>query len=71
MWKYEIWFDSSCIIDRTSDDDCEYETEQEAMEEAIEDVINRIEQWKCDDAWHGETVEDFDIRVKEALWQDT
>ena len=65
MYKYEIWHDGSCIMDRTGADDCEYETEEEALAEANSEAENKIQEWKDDDAWSGETVEDFDIRIKE------
>ena len=42
VYKYEIWFDGQCVMDRTSYDDCEYETEDEAREEALEDMVNSI-----------------------------
>ena len=64
MFKYEIWFDGQCIID-SDNVDAEFESEEEAMEEAKADVEGRIEQWKEDSSYLGETVDDFDIRVKE------
>ena len=67
MFKYEIWFDGQCIIDGDNVD-AEFESEEEAMEEAKADVESRIEQWKEDSSYLGETVEDFDIRVKEVLY---
>ena len=65
MYKYEIWFDGQCIIDRTSYDDLEFETEEEAIEEAKTEIESRIEQWKEDGGYNGETVDDFYIEVKE------
>jgi len=42
-----------------------FESEMEAMEEGIESAVERINLWKMENAWHGETVDDFDIRIKE------
>lgn len=70
VYKYEIWFDGECIMDRTSYDDCEYETEEEAREEALEDIKTRIEQWKEDGGYNGETVEDFDIEIVDQEVED-
>ena len=64
MYKYEIWFDGQCIID-SDNVDTEFESEEEAMEEALEVVEDRIQEWKDDGCYNGETLEDFDIRVKE------
>ena len=47
MYKYEIWHDGQCLMDRTG---------------VAED---RIQEWKEDGCWNGETLEDFDVRVKE------
>lgn len=65
MYKYEIWHDGQCIIDRTDIDDAEYESEEEALEEAMEEAEDKIQEWKDDGCWDGETLEDFDIRVRE------
>lgn len=61
MFKYEVWMDGNCL----SESDYEYETEQEAMEDGIEVAKGRINDWKFDNAWNGETLDDFDIKVKE------
>lgn len=65
MYKYEIWFDGQCIMDRTGVDDMEYESEEEALEAGYEEAEDRIQEWKEDEAWDGETLADMDIRVKE------
>ena len=67
MWKYEIWFDGQCIMDRAGVDDTEFESEEEALEEAYEETEDKIQEWKEDGSWDGETLEDFDIRIKEVL----
>lgn len=61
MYRFELWFDGQCL----HEDDDVFESEMEAMEEGIESAIERINLWKMEDAWHGETVDDFDIRIKE------
>lgn len=65
MYKYEIWHEGNCIIDRTGVDDAEYEFEDDAYDDAEYEVIERIQGWKDDGCWDGETLDDFDIRVKE------
>ena len=61
MYRFELWFDGQCL----HEDDDVFESEMEAMEEGIESVVERINLWKMENAWHGETVDDFDIRIKE------
>ena len=61
MYRFELWFDGQCL----HEDDDVFESEMEAMEEGIESAVERINLWKREDAWHGETVDDFDIRIKE------
>jgi hypothetical protein len=61
MFKYEVWMDGQCL----TESDYDYETDQEAMEDGIETARGKIDLWKLDNAWSGETVEDFDIRVTE------
>ena len=51
-YKWEVWYGGSCL----REDDTEYETEDEAKEDAIEFCKERIEQWKED----GAVVEDGD-----------
>lgn len=65
MYKYEIWHEGNCIMDRTGIDDDEYESEEEALEAATEEAEDRIQEWKEDGCWDGETLEDMDIRVRE------
>ncbi len=65
VYKYAIYFEGECIIDRTSYDDLSFETESEAKEEATYDIERRIEQWKEDGAYHSETEKDFYIDIKE------
>ena len=45
-YKWEVWYEGSCL----HEDDIEYETEDEAREDAIEFCKDRIEQWKEDGA---------------------
>ncbi len=63
VYKYEIWFDGSCIIDRAGYDDTEFESEEEANEEALEAAEDTIQYWKDENSWNGETLGDFDIRI--------
>ena len=64
MYKYEIWFDGQCIID-SDNVDTEFETEEEAMDEGLDEANQRLYEWKVNGCWSGETIEDFDIKVKE------
>lgn len=63
VYKYEIWHDGSCIIDRAGYDDTEFESYEEANEEALDVAEDKIQEWKDDNCWDGETLEDFDIRI--------
>ena len=60
MWKFELWHDGQCLREEDG-----FETESEAEEEGKECAKQRIQYWKDEDAWDGETVDDFDIRVEE------
>ena len=64
MYKFEIWDAGSMLTDSPYD----FETEDEAMEEALAEISSRIEYWKIEGTWDGETVEDYDIRVKENIY---
>lgn len=61
MWKFELWHEGNCLHEEEG-----FETEVEAEREGLQSAKDRIEMWKSDNAWDGETVEDFDIKVKEA-----
>lgn len=65
VYRYGIYFDGECIIDRTSCDDSCFDTEDEAREDAAYSIEQRIEQWKEDGAYHGETALDFYVDIKE------
>ena len=65
VYKYSIYFDGECIIDRTTCDDVGFETEDEAREDATDRIEERIEQWKEDNAYHGESATDFYIDIVE------
>ena len=65
VYKYAIYFDGECIIDRTSFDDSSFETEDDARDAATYDIEQRIEQWKEDGAYYGETEKDFYIDIQE------
>lgn len=58
MFGYEIWYEGNCI--RSNDG---YETEEEAEEEARVDIADQINDWKLEGAYHGETEDDFEIRI--------
>lgn len=60
-YKFEIWDSETMLTDSPYD----FETEEEAMEEGLAEISSRIEEWKSEGCWDGETVEDYDIRVKE------
>lgn len=55
-YKYEIWMSGSLLH---SDDG--FEDEEEAKEEAKSYIESIIQDWKDEDAYEGETVDDFDI----------
>ena len=57
-YKWEVWYEGSCL----REDDTEYETEDEAREDAIEFCKDRIEQWKLDGAYVAE--DDLDELIK-------
>ena len=61
MWKFELWHDGQCLHEEDG-----FETEAEAEEEGYYSAEQRIQYWKDENAWSGETVEEFDIRVKES-----
>ena len=61
MWKYEVWQDGSCL----TESDFIYESAEEAEEEGVEAAEDKIALWKIEGAYDGETLEDFDIRLKE------
>ena len=61
MWKYEVWMDGQCL----TESDYDFENEIEAEEEGRQAAEDRIQMWKDDDVWDGETLDDFDVRVKE------
>lgn len=59
-YRYEVWFDG-CVVAA----DAEYETEDDAYEEAYEDVASKMDEWNDPDVvW-----DDFDVRVyEEKTW---
>ena len=60
MFKYELWMDGNMLTEESG-----FENEAEAEEEGKQAAEGRIQMWKDDDAYSGETIDDFDIRVKE------
>ena len=66
MYGYEVWYDGQCLID-SDNVDVKFESEEEALEEGMEMAEDRIQEWKEDGCWDGETLEEFDVRVKEKL----
>ena len=61
-YGYEIWFDGQCL---TESYDMTYETEDEAYDEGKAEALDRIEEWKSEGCYDGETLDDFDIRITE------
>ena len=59
-YSYEIWM-SGCMLHSDND----FESEDEAREEATSHIDDIIEDWKIDDAYDGETVDDFEIIIKD------
>ena len=64
MWGYEVWHDGQCLID-SENADVSFESEDEALEEGTWEAENRIQEWKDEGTWNGETLEDFDVMTKE------
>lgn len=59
MFRYELWFEGNCLTET----DYEYETYWEAEEEASLDIEGRIDDWKANDAYNGETENDFEVII--------
>lgn len=64
MYSYEIWFGGSCIINGLNANEL-FEDENEAEEVAKDAVVDRINDWKIDECYDGETEEDFNIEIIE------
>lgn len=60
-YKYEIWDGGNCL----RESEYEYESEDEARQEAERQIQDMINYWKMEDAYNGEQIEDFDIRIIE------
>ena len=60
MFKYELWMDGNMLTEESG-----FEDEAKAEEAGKQAAEDRIQMWKDDDAYCGETIDDFDIRVKE------
>lgn len=64
-YYYKLYYGSTLLRD-SSDFDDYFETEDEAMEEAIIERDSRIEMWKLDGAWQEwDSIEYFDIVIEE------
>lgn len=63
-YGYIIWFEGQSLTETTNYDDW-FETKDDAYEAACDAVRDKIDEWKSDDTWDGETFEDFDITIKE------
>lgn len=59
-YGYEVWM-SGCMLHYDSD----FESEEEAKEEAKSQIESIIEDWKIEDAYDGETVDDFEIIIRD------
>lgn len=62
MYKYYIFMDGQLL---TESYEMEYETEEEALEEGKQEIRDRIDDWKSEGCYDGETMEDFVIEIKE------
>lgn len=60
MFGYKIWDSGNCLHE--ADD---FETEDEAREDAKEQINSIIEDWKLEGCYDGETEEDFEIDIEE------
>ena len=65
-YRYEIWYDSSCL----HEDDDVFDTEKEARAEAEAFCLDRIEQWKLDGGYNGETIDDFNINIIDVIEEE-
>lgn len=64
MLGYEVWLDGNCLID-SANSETMFEDSEEAYNEASDDVIDKLNDWKAEGTWNGEEFDDFEIKVKE------
>lgn len=60
-YKYEVCDGGSCL----RESEYEYESEDEARQEAEEQIQDMIDYWKMEETYDSEKIEDFDIRITE------
>lgn len=63
-YGYIVWFEGQSLTETTMYDDW-FASKEDANEAACEYIRDKIDEWKSDDTWDGETFEDFDITIKE------
>lgn len=63
-YGYVVWFEGQSLTETTNYDDW-FASEEDAYEAACDAVRDKIDEWKSDDTWDGETFDDFDITIKE------
>lgn len=59
-YSYEIWM-SGCMLCQGDG----FESEEEATEEATTRIEDIIDDWKIENSYDGETIEDFEIIIKD------
>ena len=64
-YYYKLYYDTTLLRDSSEFDEF-FEDEDEAQEDAELVKESKIEQWKCDEAWHEDDSEEyFDIVICE------
>lgn len=63
-YGFEIWQDHCCLTELKPEDG-QYKCITDAEESALEEIQYRIDSWKEEDTWRGETEGDFEIKVTE------
>lgn len=65
MFVYEVWLEGSCLRN-SRNADLFYEDPEYAKDDAENEVIDIIQEWKLDDVYDGEIKEeDFEIKIIE------
>ena len=59
-YSYEIWM-SGCMLNQGDG----FESEEEAEEGATTQIEDIIDDWKIENSYDGETVDDFEIIIKD------
>lgn len=65
-YGYEVWFDGQALM-QSSNADIWFESEIDAEDEAKDAISQKIDEWKSDSSWDGETINDFEIKIIERI----